>query len=113
MTDTRNIIPITLSNGKLIRMQISPGGPHEEDVAFKPLPLHDLATALQGIAQDIVEGLKRARPDKTTVEFGVEVALEAGQLTAIVLKGSGSANFKVTMEWETSPLESHPCDPDK
>lgn len=91
-------IPVLLSNGLIIQMHISARA-GEEDVAFKPVPLRGLAVALQGIAEDIFSGLERARLDKTSVEFGVEVALEAGQLTALVMKGSGSASFKVTMEW--------------
>jgi hypothetical protein len=37
------------------------------------------------------------KPDKVTVEFGVKLAGEVG--VPMVTKGSGEANFKVSIEW--------------
>jgi hypothetical protein len=31
----------------------------------------------------------------------MELAIESGQLTAIIVKGSGKANLEITLEWET------------
>jgi len=48
------------------------------------------------------------------VEFGLEVALESGQLTAVLVKGSAKANLKITLEWasnssnHTQPTKSEP-----
>jgi hypothetical protein len=47
--------------------------------------------------------LKKARPKKATVKFGMEMAIEAGQLTAVIVKGSGKANLEITLEWEAQP----------
>lgn len=48
------------------------------------------------------------------MEFGLEVALESGQLTAVLVKGSAKANLKITLEWasnssnHTQPTKSEP-----
>jgi hypothetical protein len=42
------------------------------------------------------------RPDRGTVEFGIDVGVESGALTALVVKGTGTATLKVTLEWERS-----------
>ena len=53
--------------------------------------------------QEVVEALERvitsAKPTKATVEFGVEVSAGAGKLTALLVKGSGTANLNITLEW--------------
>jgi hypothetical protein len=45
------------------------------------------------------------KPHKASVEFGLEVALEAGQLTALLVKGSGTSNLKITLEWSEASSE--------
>lgn len=48
----------------------------------------------------IAEPLQKVKPKKASVKFGMEMALESGQLTALVVKGSGKANLEITLEWE-------------
>ena len=50
----------------------------------------------------IATPIQKARPKKTTVKFGMELAIEFGQLTAVIAKGSGKANLEITLEWERS-----------
>lgn len=42
--------------------------------------------ALGGIVQAIAEPINRAKPSKATVKFGMELTVEAGQLTAVLVK---------------------------
>ncbi len=50
----------------------------------------------------IATPIQNARPKKATVKFGMELAIESGQLTAVIVKGSGKANLEITLEWERS-----------
>ncbi|WP_264308818.1 CU044_2847 family protein [Nodosilinea nodulosa] len=52
--------------------------------------------------QMIATPIQNARPKKATVKFGMELAIESGQLTAVIVKGSGKANLEITLEWERS-----------
>jgi Trypsin-co-occurring domain 1 len=47
----------------------------------------------------IVGALEAAKPEKATVEFGIDVGVESGQLTSMLVKGTGTATIKVTLEW--------------
>lgn len=59
-----------------------------------------MAEAIEGIVQIIAVPIQKVRPKKATVKFGLELALEAGRLIAIIVKGSGKANLEITLEWE-------------
>ncbi len=37
--------------------------------------------------------------DKTKVEFGLEMAIISGQLTAVIVEGSGKVNLNITIKW--------------
>ncbi len=39
------------------------------------------------------------QPDKVSVKIGLEIAIESGQLTALIVKGASKANFEISMEW--------------
>jgi Trypsin-co-occurring domain 1 len=54
------------------------------------------------IAQSIGDSLERSKPSKATVELGVEFGLENGQFVALIARGSGKANLKISLEWERS-----------
>jgi hypothetical protein len=55
--------------------------------------------ALEGIVDAIAQTLQKASPDKASVKFGLELAIEPGGLTAVIVKGSGKANLEITLEW--------------
>ena len=90
-------IPVQLANGTVVRIEATPIG--EEEVAFDIRPFKEVTDAVEGIADAITETFRKVKPDKATVEFGVEMAISSGQLTAVIVQGSGKANLKITMEW--------------
>jgi hypothetical protein len=105
MSKASNLVPVTLSNGSQVLVEMtSMGG--DEDVAFSATPFDDVVAALDEVSTNFVKSFRRARPSKATVEFGCEVGLESGKLTAILVKGSAKANFKITLEWGTSGPEA-------
>jgi Trypsin-co-occurring domain 1 len=65
----------------------------------------EVTDAVEGIAESFVTTLRKVKPRKASVEFGLEVALEAGHLTALLVKGSGASNLKITLEWGESSSE--------
>ncbi|MGW6979246.1 CU044_2847 family protein [Streptomyces sp. NPDC054932] len=65
--------------------------------------IHDLPGSLQealepvtAAARATLDQLRRAGPDAITVEFGVDLAVEAG---AVITKSSANCHLKVTMMW--------------
>ena len=92
------VVPVRLADGTVVRVQATALG-GEEDVAFGVKSFEDVRKAVEGIAGEFGEVFKAVGPRKASVEFGVEVALESGKLTALLVKGSGTASMKVTLEW--------------
>ncbi|MFD3335691.1 CU044_2847 family protein [Streptomyces sp. NPDC058700] len=62
--------------------------------------LSAVTEALSSFAGQIGDALHRAAPDRATVEFGCQLGLDAGKLTALVVQGSANASLRVTLEWE-------------
>ena len=96
-------IPVRLGDHTVyVEVDRLPGG--EEEVAGRMFTLDDFTGSLRAITQTVSEaiehGLDKVRPKKITVEFGCEVGVESGHLTAVLVKGSAKANIKVVAEWE-------------
>ncbi len=92
------IIKAELPNGALLHIQASTLG-GEEEVAFTLPSFTEVTDAIEGIAEAVVATLHKVKPRSASVEFGLEIALEAGHLTALLVKGTGTSNLKVTLEW--------------
>lgn len=97
LEDSTQQIPVKLPNGSIVRVEISGSG--RQDVSLKTFNFEDIADILEGITCAIRDTVSKAKPQKATVKFGLEMGLESGQLTAAIVKGSGKANLEVTLEW--------------
>lgn len=111
MNETINV-PVKLPNGATIHIEARRLGPQgETDVAdIRELVatemLGPLTSALEGIATWVEDSLRKVHPKKAAVEFGMEVGLESGQLTALLAKGNAKANLKITLEWENASKDT-------
>ena len=98
METRTEIIKAELANGGTLHIQATILG-GEEEVVFALPSFEGVTHAIEGIAQSVVSTLEKVKPQKASVEFGLEVALESGQLTALLVKGSGTSNLKITLQW--------------
>jgi hypothetical protein len=93
-------IPVTLASGTTIQIEASQPEVGREDVAgFDSLPFKQMTEVLQEIVGELKETLDKVKPDKAAVKFGIEMAVEAGALTAMIVKGTGKGNLEITLEW--------------
>ena len=101
-TDSRSdTVPVQLPNGAMAKFEVTQTG--REDVSFDPKQFQPIADAIEGVVQMIATPIQKARPKKATVKFGMELAIvrrtgyanESGQLTAVIVKGSGKANLEI------------------
>ena len=98
------IVPVVLADGTLIRIEARDLGGSQKVGAFENKAFSDLTGSIEAIAITFRDSLAKIKPRKATVEFGVEIAIESGQLTALICKGSGKANLTISLEWsEDSP----------
>jgi len=76
-------------------------GDREEDVGAGDLLAFDgVEQSITAISQRVMAALERARPDRASVEFGIDVTVESGGLTGLLAKGSGAATLRVTLSWD-------------
>lgn len=96
------IIPVELADGTVIKVEATPFG--EQKVSFHSRPFQEFVRSLKTIVTEIANPLKEinqvVQPDKMAITLGIDISIESNQLTALVVKGGGSANLGITMEWK-------------
>ena len=102
-TSKTKTIQAKLENGATISIQIG-SSRGEEDVAFTLHSFKDVTDTVEGIAESLMISLKKVKPQQASVEFGLEVGVESGHLTALLVQGTSTAHLKITLQWgETGP----------
>ena len=99
--DSRTVVlPVQLPSGTTIQVEAI-NLLSEQDISSQILAFDGITSVIEEISANITEALSKARPTKANVEFGLQVAVEAGKLTALLVKGSGTATLKISLEWST------------
>jgi hypothetical protein len=105
------LVRADLGNGRVIQVEATPSGltgtgDPETDVGVldalrgrEALSFDGVTEAIEAIASRVTDALTSAKPEKATVEFGVDIGVEAGGLTGLLAKGSATATLKITLEW--------------
>ena len=99
--DTR-VVEVELPNGAttLVRaVEVEGIGATKTDLRDK-FKFDEVAETLEGITDAIKTSLATVTPDRVSVELGIELALKAGKLTALIVEGGGKGALTVTLEWE-------------
>jgi hypothetical protein len=106
MEDRTRIVPVRLADSTVIQISATPIG-RDEDVADVKgvLSFDQITKTIESVAQELGSCIKRVKPDKASVEFGVEIAVESGGLTALIVKGTAKGNLKITLTWESAGKE--------
>lgn len=94
-------IPVELPNGATIQVEVETRG--REDVGLDTHSFQELSNILEGLVEALAVPLQKAKPQKASVKFGLEMAVESGSLTAAIVKGAGKANLEITLEWNQKP----------
>ena len=101
MADKTKIISFQLSDGKIIKVEVTPIG--EQPVSDETRVFQQATEIIKSIAEDVAGTLKdiseTVKPDKFSVKLGLQIGVESGQITALIVKGTGTANLEITMEW--------------
>ena len=101
MADKTKILPFQLSDGTIVNVEVTPIG--EQPVSAETKIFQKATGIIKSIAEDVTGTLKdiseTVKPDKFSVKLGLQIGVEAGELTALIVKGTGTANLEITMEW--------------
>lgn len=108
MEQFRTVRKVALPNGGTIAVQAL-GTLGAQDVSSGgSFDFEQVSSALTGLAEVAKQAIERATPDSATVEFGMNLTVEAGKLTALLMSGSGSASLKVTLNWKSARPDPPP-----
>jgi len=100
LREDRVVVPMTLTDGTIVRVSACQLGGDENVVDWaEAFQFSEVTGMIEAVAQDLAACLNRVKPQKTTVEFGVEIAIESGKLTALLVDGSAKGNLKISLEW--------------
>ncbi|NJN72446.1 MAG: hypothetical protein HC799_06320 [Limnothrix sp. RL_2_0] len=97
--DKTESVTVQLDDGTTFLVEArSQGG--EEDVGIgDALKFEAVTKVVGGIAKGLQKTFDTVKPKKATVEFGLELALESGKLTALLVEDTTTASLKITLEW--------------
>jgi hypothetical protein len=94
------VIPVTFEDGTEIHVLATMLGGEEPVSAKADLLSFDHVTGpIKKVAREIAKVIRDVQPNKATVTLGFEIATSEGQLTALLVKGTATANLAVTLEW--------------
>jgi hypothetical protein len=71
----------------------------EEEIASVRPKLDQVLETLSGFSSQIQESLRRSGAPRIVLELSVEIAVESGQLIAVLGKASSKSTLKVTLDW--------------
>lgn len=102
MDNRTEVISCLLSDGSKVSIEAIRIGdmPISSQPTFAFSEIRDTIKSItKDVAEAILEAKQLVKPDKISIKIGLEVAIESGQLTSLIAKGSGKSNLEITMEW--------------
>ena len=98
MATRQQVVPIRLDDSTTINAAVTfLGG--EEDVKSSLFKLDDVTDQIRAISRHFATVLDDAKPDKAGLEFGIQLSVKEGRLTALLVSGEATATLKVSLEW--------------
>lgn len=100
MDEATRRIPVELVDGVIAYVEVADLGGRRE-VAEDATPRFESALdTVRAMSSQIYQAMAELKPQRFEVELGFELGVESGKLTALLVKGTGKANLKVTLEWK-------------
>jgi hypothetical protein len=101
MDDESEVVPVRLPNGVVVGVEVAEGGAGNVS-ALDQLDFRQVEDVIEGLAQVVTRALRKSRPHRATAELGLNLKVESGNLTGILVKAGGSASLKISLTWERS-----------
>ncbi|USR90632.1 hypothetical protein NEA10_17645 [Phormidium yuhuli AB48] len=100
MANSTKIVPVNLEDGSTVYVEATLIG--EQPISFKKHPFKDVTNAIKMISSELTETLETIKPQKASVKFGLEIGIQSGKITTLIVQGSSKANVEITLHWESS-----------
>ena len=93
----RKIITVELNDGTHVRVEATLIG--ERKLTFQTRPFSEITSVIESLTKEIAETIQKVNPDKAKVRFGLDVGIESGKLTPLLVKDASTGNIEITLEW--------------
>lgn len=100
--DTRTDVQTLIVDGEedaQISLEVLLLGGRQKVGVLDAIPFEQITSSISSVVIPLYDSLKSVKPKKASVELGFEFAVQEGNLVALIARGSGKANIKVTLEW--------------
>ena len=91
------IITVELSDGTSIRVEATLIG--DRKLTFQTRPFSEATEAIESLSKEIADIVQKVKPDRASVRFGIDLGIESGKLTPLLVKDASTANIEITLEW--------------
>ncbi|MBE9062283.1 CU044_2847 family protein [cf. Phormidesmis sp. LEGE 11477] len=93
------LVSVDLGDGITAKVEVLETG--REKVGAGLLPLDSVSEAITKISKIVATSIQSVKPKKATVKYGLAIGVEQGSLVAALVRGTGTANLEITLEWES------------
>ncbi|MFI9205059.1 CU044_2847 family protein [Streptomyces sp. NPDC053048] len=118
---TEGITQLRLDDGTVVWARITEAqelagepsaSPYEDSSAARRVAdmAGGLADVVRGVTGSLRMGLAAARPDEVTVQFGIELAAQAGRVVSLLADGTGKASLTVSLTWNERTRQTEATD---
>lgn len=100
-----DIVQVTLPDGQVIFARVACSD-EPRDIAFdrvRALFLHDFQHTVRAVADNLHRALQQHAPHETSVEFGLELAVQSGKVLSVLAEAGATAGIKVKLSWQQRP----------
>lgn len=94
-------VELDLGDGRSILFIPSHVGGMQE-VVSKKYSAEEFVDSLSRFANLVSEAVKSATPQRVKLEFGAQLTIKSGKVSAVLVDMAGQCDLKVTLEWEPS-----------
>ena len=107
METQTKVVAVQLADGSAMKVRATMLGGYEDVGAFdKLLSFDEVTQTIERLGGALVKTWEKVKPHKASVEFGLEIGVESGTLTTLLASTTGSANLKISLEWEREKPKS-------
>lgn len=93
-------INVELPNGATMVVRAHGADQGATDVGgLGALPFAQVRDSVEGLSKTILDAIRAAAPSEATIELGLDLQLESGKLTSVLVDGSAAATLRITLCW--------------
>jgi Trypsin-co-occurring domain 1 len=98
MEPQSKIISVELADGTVVRVEATSIGDRNSR-GLQTRPFSEATDAIESLSKEIAETIQKIKPDQATVRFGIDIGVDTGKLTAVLAKGTTTANLEIILQW--------------